>query len=163
MNCLLADPALEAQPNFESVAYAAWLNAITAGGIDREVALEQMAEGWRAERQERIDLWQQQLEEDARAQQEQAEHDQAKKDAREQEESCEAEKKKSKINDFDTSTMVADVIIPRPSQYDLQKVKNREYVKLWYFSPDGCREASDSSRSTAEDTFDFSKVDGFVS
>ncbi|KAG1744194.1 hypothetical protein EDB19DRAFT_1927331 [Suillus lakei] len=158
------DPALEAQPNFESAAYVGWLNALVAGGIAREDALEQMAEGWRLECQERILLWQQQNEEDARTLQEQLERERAEKEAEEQLERREAEKKKPKINDFDDGAVVADVIIPRPSQYAIQKIKNMEYVELWYFSPDGCHEASTTSRSTSDsdDAFGFAKVDGIV-
>ncbi|KAG0707932.1 hypothetical protein DFH29DRAFT_979562 [Suillus ampliporus] len=162
MNCILTDPVLEAQPNFASAAYAGWLNAYIAGGTTREDALERMAEGWRIERQERIDLWQQQLETDALALREQEERDHANKEAEEQEERREAEKKKPKISDFDDNAVVADIIIPRPSQFALQKIKSMEYVELWYFSPEGCRDASDNSRSTSEDAFGFAKVDGFV-
>jgi len=162
MNRILADPALEAQPNFESAAYAAWLNSIVEAGTSRENALRQMADDWRTERQERIDLWQQQVEEEARQQREEAERVQAEKEAEELEERRETEKKKPKINDFDSHATVDDVLIPRPSQYALQKIKSMEYVELWYFSPDGCREALDSGRTTAEDAFGFAKVDGFV-
>lgn len=164
MERILADPALEAQPNFESMAYRAWLNALIDGGATRENAIAQMTEGWRLERQERIELWQQQVEEDVRELQERAEREQAEKEAEEQEERREAEKKKPKINDFDSETPVADVIIPRPSQYAIQKIKNMEYVELWYFSPDGCREAAITSRSTSDsdDAFGFAKVDGIV-
>ncbi|KAG2081488.1 hypothetical protein BD769DRAFT_1683916 [Suillus cothurnatus] len=164
MNRIPTDPALEAQPNFESAAYIGWLNALVAGGISREDALENMADGWRFERQERIALWQEQMEEDARVLREQSERERAEKEALEQEEQREAEKKKPKINDFDTGSIVADVIIPRPSQYAIQKIKNMEYVELWYFSPDGCHEASITSRSTSDsdDAYGFAKVDGMV-
>jgi hypothetical protein len=100
MEHILVDPVLEAQPNFESAAYTGWLNALVAGGIAREDALEQMAEGWRLEHQEHIILWQQQNEEDARILQEQLEHERAEKEAEEQLEKREAEKKKPKINDL---------------------------------------------------------------
>ncbi|KAG1727367.1 uncharacterized protein EDB91DRAFT_1316072 [Suillus paluster] len=142
MNNIAADPALEAQPNFESNAYAGWLNALVNAGVARADALTQMIDGWRCERQERIDLWQEQLEEEN--------------------ECHEAEKKKPKINDFDANTLVADVLVLRPSQFALQKIKNVEYMELWYFSPDGCRDAFDSSRSSAEDAFGLTKVDGFI-
>jgi hypothetical protein len=164
MNRILTDPALEAQPNFKSATYIGWLNALVAGGISREDALENMADGWRFEQQERIALWQEQMEEDARVLQEQSERERAEKEALEQEEQCEAEKKKPKINDFDTGSIVADIIIPRPSQYAIQKIKNMEYIELWYFSLDGCHEASITSRSTSDsdDAYGFTKVDSMV-
>ncbi|KAG0697621.1 hypothetical protein DFH29DRAFT_1021513 [Suillus ampliporus] len=162
MNRILADPALEAQPNFESAAYGGWLNALITGGAVRADALAQMAEDWSRECQERITLWQAQLEEENRARQELEEHARAEREAEEENERRETEKKKPKINNFDADTLVADVLIPRPSQFALQKIKNMDYVELWYFSPDGCRDASDTSRSSAEDAFGFAKVDGYV-
>jgi hypothetical protein len=120
------------------MAYWGWLNTLIDGGATRENAIAQMTEGWRLECQERIDLWQQQVEEDACELQEHAEREKAEKEAEEQEERREAEKKKPKINDFNSETPVADIIIPRPSQYAIQKIKNIEYMELWYFSPDGC-------------------------
>ncbi|KAG1742142.1 hypothetical protein EDB19DRAFT_1827796 [Suillus lakei] len=164
MDRILTDPALEAQPNFESAAYAGWLNALVAGGITREDALENMANGWRFERQERITLWEEQVEEDARILRERLERERAEKEVEEQEERREAEKKKPKINDFDAGSVVANVIIPRPSQYAIQKIKNMEYVELWYFSPDGCHEASTTARSTSDsdDAYGFAEVDGII-
>ncbi|KAG1810856.1 uncharacterized protein BJ212DRAFT_1252421, partial [Suillus subaureus] len=133
-------------------------------GISREDTLANMANGWRFEHQKYIDLWQEQTEEDAHIAWECLEHENAEKEAEEQEEQCEAEKKKPKINDFDTAMIMADVIIPRPSQYAIQKIKNMEYIELWYFSPDGCQEASTMSRSMSDsdDTFGFAKVNGMV-
>ncbi|KAG1790764.1 uncharacterized protein HD556DRAFT_1310313 [Suillus plorans] len=164
MERISTDPALEAQPNFESAAYQGWLNALVAQGITRDDALANMAEGWRFKCQERIILWQEQAVEDACILQEHLERENTEKEAEQQEEQREAEKKKPKINDFDAGAIVADVIIPRPSQYAIQKIKSMEYVELWYFSPDGCREASITSRSTSDsdDAFGFAKVDGMV-
>ncbi|KAG1718453.1 hypothetical protein EDD22DRAFT_963840 [Suillus occidentalis] len=147
------------------MAYRGWLNTLIDGGATGENTIAQMTEGWRLECQERIDLWQQQVEEDARELQERAECEKAEKEAEEQEEWCEAEKKKPKINNFNSETPMADIIIPRPSQYAIQKIKNIEYVELWYFSPDGCHDSvAITSRSTLDsnDTFGFAKVDGIV-
>ncbi|KAG2108091.1 hypothetical protein BD769DRAFT_1392783 [Suillus cothurnatus] len=164
MERILVDPGLEVQPNFELAAYLGWLNALVAGGTTREDALELMAEGWRLECQECIVLWQQQNKEDACTLQEQQEQERTEKEAEEQAEQCETEKKKPKINNFNNQAIVADVIIPRPSQYAIQKIKNMEYAELWYFSPDGCHEASVTSRSTSDsdDAFGFAKVNGIV-
>ncbi|KAG1809128.1 uncharacterized protein BJ212DRAFT_1302695 [Suillus subaureus] len=135
MECILADLALEVQPNFESPAYAGWLNATVNGGPTREEALTHMRE--------------------------QEEQERTAKEAEVAEEQWEAEKK-PKINNFYAGVVVTDVLIPCPSQYALQKIKSMEYVELWYFSPEGCQEAADSSRSTAEDSFGLVKVDGYV-
>ncbi|KAF9236388.1 hypothetical protein BU15DRAFT_50162 [Melanogaster broomeanus] len=52
-------------------------------------------------------------------------------------ERLEVEKKKPKISNFDDDVEVGDVITPRPSQYVILKLKNFEFVELWYFSPEG--------------------------
>ncbi|KAG1724164.1 uncharacterized protein EDB91DRAFT_1062977, partial [Suillus paluster] len=155
-------PGSQSAAQFESDAYAGWLNALVNAGIARADTLTQMIDGWRCEHQERIDLWQEQVENETRAERELEERTRAERELEEENEHCEAEKKKPKINNFDTNTLVADVLVPRPSQFTLQKIKNMEYVELWYFSPDGCRDAFDSSRSSAEDVFGLTKVDGFI-
>ncbi|KAF8837056.1 hypothetical protein BDN67DRAFT_909952, partial [Paxillus ammoniavirescens] len=77
-------------------------------------------------------------------------------------ERIELEKKKPKMNDFDNKVEVGNVIIPRPSQYAILKLKKFEFIELWYFSPEGCRDAAKSSSSTMEDTFGISKVDDIL-
>ncbi|KAG0692844.1 hypothetical protein DFH29DRAFT_817049, partial [Suillus ampliporus] len=49
-----------------------------------------------------------------------------------------------------------------PSQFAIHKLKSFEYVKLWYFSPDGCRETADNAKTSADDTFGLTKVEDFV-
>ncbi|KIK94002.1 hypothetical protein PAXRUDRAFT_12322 [Paxillus rubicundulus Ve08.2h10] len=66
------------------------------------------------------------------------------------------------MNDFDNEVEVGNVIILHPSQYALLKLKNFEFIELWYFSPDGCRDTAKSSSSTMEDTFGISKVDDIL-
>ncbi|KIK34501.1 hypothetical protein CY34DRAFT_97876 [Suillus luteus UH-Slu-Lm8-n1] len=61
-----------------------------------------------------------------------------------------------------TGASVGDTLTHRPSQYTIHKLKSFEYVELWYFSPDGCREAADEAKSAADSTFSFTKVDDFI-
>ncbi|KIK78385.1 hypothetical protein PAXRUDRAFT_16905 [Paxillus rubicundulus Ve08.2h10] len=77
-------------------------------------------------------------------------------------EHAELEKKKPKMNDFDDKTKVRNIIIPRPSQYAILKLKNFEFIELWYFSPEGCRDMAKSSSFTMEDTFSIAKVDNIL-
>jgi len=69
----------------------------------------------------------------------------------------EAEKKKPKMNDFDESKQIPNILAPRPSQYALQKLKQYEFVELWYFSPDSYREAACENHSTADDALGIAK------
>ncbi|KIK82347.1 hypothetical protein PAXRUDRAFT_153897, partial [Paxillus rubicundulus Ve08.2h10] len=77
-------------------------------------------------------------------------------------EHVELEKKKPKMNDFDDKAEVRNIIIPCPSQYAVLKLKNFEFIELWYFSPEGCRDMAKSSSSTMEDTFGIAKVDDIL-
>ncbi|KAG0706722.1 hypothetical protein DFH29DRAFT_995588 [Suillus ampliporus] len=143
MDRILADPALEAQPNFESAAYAGWLNAFTAGGTTREDALDKAKQMHVHSETRKSSI-------------------EPRKKLKSRKNGVKPKKKKPKINDFDANATVADILVPRPSQFALQKIKNMEYVELWYFSPDGCRDAADNSRSSSEDAYGFAKVEGMV-
>lgn len=74
----------------------------------------------------------------------------------------ETEKRKPKINDFKAGISVGDSLTHRPSQYAIHKLKSYEYMELWYFSPDGCKEAADEAKSSANNIFGFTQVDDFV-
>ena len=62
-----------------------------------------------------------------------------------------AKKKKPKMNGFEPGMAVASVLVPCSSQYTLQKLNTFDYIKLWYFSPEGCADATHNNRSQAND------------
>ncbi|KAG1792599.1 uncharacterized protein HD556DRAFT_1238950, partial [Suillus plorans] len=74
-------------------------------------------------------------------------------------ERLDAEKKKPKMNGFDKTSSIGDFLTPRPAQYVIQKLTNFEFVELWYFSPDGCKEALRSSHSIAENDLSIMMID----
>ncbi|KAF9233081.1 hypothetical protein BU15DRAFT_80484 [Melanogaster broomeanus] len=63
----------------------------------------------------------------------------------------EADKKKARLDDFDDTLIVDNVIAPSPLQVALQRLSPFECVLLWYFSPDGCRDAARNSTFSADD------------
>ncbi|KAG1809375.1 uncharacterized protein BJ212DRAFT_1484495 [Suillus subaureus] len=71
----------------------------------------------------------------------------------------EAEKKKPKMNGFEHASSVGDYLTPRPAQYAIQKLTNFEYVELWYFSPEGCKDALKSSCSVANNDMSIMRTD----
>jgi hypothetical protein len=75
---------------------------------------------------------------------------------------AEAEKKKPKINDFEVNTMVGSYITPCPSQYALQRLKNFEYLELWYLTQEGCANAAQHQHTQNNDTSGLTKVDNIV-
>ncbi|KAG6377306.1 hypothetical protein JVT61DRAFT_15094 [Boletus reticuloceps] len=160
----MADPILEIHPDFASNAYRIVREALMANfQEDVDQAIEHITSAWDAEHQLRIKAWNLEREaevaevERARAEQRQREEDQRRLDEAEAEkERKEAEKKKPKINDFDKSLPPPGIVAPRPSQYALHKISSFEYVELWYFSLEGCTEASRNNKSQADDAFGLS-------
>ncbi|KAG6375961.1 hypothetical protein JVT61DRAFT_2839 [Boletus reticuloceps] len=160
----MADPMLEIHPDFASNAYRIVREALMANlqeNVDQ--AIECLTSAWDVEHQLHIKAWNLEREaevaeaERTRTEQRQREEDQRRlDDAEAEKERKEAEKKKPKINDFNKSLSPPGIIAPRPSQYALHKVSSFEYIELWYFSLEGCAEASRNNKSQADDAFGLS-------
>jgi hypothetical protein len=167
---IASDPALDVQPEFLSPTFEALRNRIIGGtqATHEEVATE-LANAWQQDHDLRTIAWNRQVEDETRlaaeAAQVELERQEQERLRLEQEaeaELREADKKKPKINDFKSGTIVGDTLTPRPSQYAIQKLKSFEFVELWYFSPDGCKEALDEAKTSSDDTFGLTRVDDFV-
>ncbi|KAG0694955.1 hypothetical protein DFH29DRAFT_838020, partial [Suillus ampliporus] len=167
---IASDPALDIEPDFTSVTFEGIRNRIIGNSqLTHAEAANELATGWQQDRDIRLAAWMQQTNEEALLVLEaaQAEHARLEQERLllEQEaenERKETEKKKPKINDFKVGTSVGDTLTPRPSQYAIHKLKSFEYVELWYFSPDGCKETADEAKSSADGTYGFTKVDDFI-
>ena len=61
--------------------------------------------------------------------------------------------------DFDLNSVIGDRIPHTPSQYAIGKIQNMEYVELWYFTTEGCKEVSKVSPSTSDNAFGFLNTD----
>ena len=68
-------------------------------------------------------------------------------------------KKKAHFPEFDPNSMISDRIPHPPSQFAVGKIEAREYVELWYFTIEGCKEASRTTPTTADDTFGLLNTD----
>ena len=64
--------------------------------------------------------------------------------------------KKPKLNSFVANCPIVMAIKLRPSHFALHKLKEREYIKLSYFTPEGCAEAVTNNHAVAEEAFAFS-------
>jgi hypothetical protein len=49
-------------------------------------------------------------------------------------------------------------MLPRPSQYAIQKLITFDFIELWYFSLEGCAEAHRNHKSQADDAFGISSA-----
>ena len=68
------------------------------------------------------------------------------------------DKKKPSIRNFEEDAPPSNVITCCPSQYALQKIVIFEYVELWYFTREGCFEASRLAHSQADDAFSIASM-----
>ncbi|KAG2098718.1 uncharacterized protein F5147DRAFT_582938 [Suillus discolor] len=164
---LVADPTLEVMPDFAGVLYNSIREDLAAAtNQTKEQVAARLERAWRDGNNVRVAEWNQHHDEEAqaaadaeraRAAQEEAERMQHETEA--EKERLEAEKKKPKMNGFDEASSVGDFLNPHPMQYAIQKLTNFEYIELWYFSPDGCKDALRSSRSIAENDLSIVRVD----
>jgi hypothetical protein len=93
--------------------------------------------------------------EQAQAAQEEEEH--LVEEAGAEKDHLKTEKKKPKMNGFSTMVTVGNTIAPHPSQYAIQKLNSFEYIELWYFSTEGCKEAIKTLCSIANNMFSLAK------
>jgi hypothetical protein len=71
----------------------------------------------------------------------------------------ESRKKKVVFPDFTTGTSVTGQVPHAPSQYAVGKIESLEYVDLWYFTTEGCKEASKTTPTAADETFGILNTD----
>ena len=71
----------------------------------------------------------------------------------------EAEKKKIKLPASNSERPIDDFPTYEPSHFATNKLINFEYVELWYFSKEGCRDAFDSQHSIAAEGFGLTRAD----
>lgn len=163
------NPHLEALPDHAGPHYDAIRALLVNTGITDEQAVQTLNTSWTRSHEERIQAWDQQVIEDAAAQeeeqrlaQEQEDQQRAQRELELENERQEVERKKPKMNDFNENAMVNDFIGPRPSAYALRRLADFEYAELWYFTQEGCADAM-HQQTQNEDTFGLSKIDDVVS
>jgi len=168
----MADPRLEQPPDYSSNDFLAIRNGLKVAfnGEDDQQVAQRLLVAWETNRDRRAQEWTlaqeaaariaEEAERDRRRLEEEAERLAEEEAERERQES---EKKKPKMNAFEPGTSVANILIPRPSQYALQKLSSFDFVELWYFSPEGCADAARyNNKSHAEDTFGLSRTDDIL-
>ncbi|KAG1820907.1 uncharacterized protein BJ212DRAFT_1478000 [Suillus subaureus] len=145
---LVVDPNLEMVPDFASNLYAGIRTDLKAATNQTgEEVIACLMETWNADHNARVVEWNQDREAEAR------------REAEAERERTEAEKKKPKMNGFEHASSVGDYLTPCPAQYAIQKLTNFEYVELWYFLLEGCKDALKSSHSVADNDMSITRTD----
>ena len=164
---IMHDPHLEPMPDHAGPHYDILRNVLTQNGMNVEEAVQALNDSWTQNHVARTQAWDQQVADDAAAAaallaQEQQQQDQQAPQNQDPPVEPEGEKKKPKMKDFDDTTTVGNYIAPRPAQYALRRIEDFEYVELWYFTPEGCNDATQLQLTQYDDTFGLTKVDNMV-
>ena len=161
------DPNLEAEPDFLSPAFEPLRQLLIAAEpeLTPEQAAERLLVPWRADHETRVQRWQEQLEADRRAEEEQAQRGRGRhaEGLEEQEPAGAVERqkddeKKPKVVNWDENSQVRNAIIDRPSQYAIHRLKNFEYIPLWYFCQEGCRDAMEDAAAAGSEALGLTKT-----
>lgn len=168
-NRILHNPHLEVVPDHAGPHYGALRNALTNNGMTPEEAIQALNDSWNLNHDARVQAWDLQVVDDEAAleaqrqiQQQEAEAQAAQEQLLREAEKAEAEKKKPRMKDFDDDITVGNFIAPRPAQYALRRIEEFEYVELWYFTPEGCADATQRQLTQHDDTFGLTRVDDIV-
>ena len=122
--------------------------------LTMDEASQRMKEAWARTHQRKLDTWNAQVQQDQVEQEridgemrdtQEAQRVQQEREAKETRK--EVDKKKPKLNSIDQNLYVGKFIAVRPATYALNKLSNLEYVKLDYFTPKGCQEATADSNN----------------
>ncbi|KAF8902742.1 hypothetical protein CPB84DRAFT_1746483 [Gymnopilus junonius] len=165
---ITVNPNLVEAPDFTLEVYAIARNVITTQlNITAVEAAERLKEAWTADNDVKKLAWDEQeladCEEAAQRAQEEDQQRNEELQRNEQNETREPKKKKPKLNSFIANCPIATAIKLHPSCFALHKLKEREYIELSYFTPDGCAEAANNDHAVAEEAFTFSKVNDLIS
>ena len=161
------DPNLEAKLDFLSPAFEPLRQLLIAAELELtpEQAAERLLVPWRADHETRVQCWQEQLEADRRAEEEQAQRGRGRhaEGLEEQEpagvvERQKDDEKKPKVVNWDENSQVRNAIIDRPSQYAIHRLKNFEYIPLWYFCQEGCRDAMEDAAAAGSEALGLTKT-----
>ncbi|KAF9032907.1 hypothetical protein BJ165DRAFT_1534782 [Panaeolus papilionaceus] len=145
MPLLSVDPNTEVEPSYDTLELVAVLQARLQPDKTLEQVIVQMKSNWAATCQHHIEQWNQQEadrllnkeQERQRLAAEEAERKEERERAREQ---AEKDRKKVKVNTLAKGRKVETTYATRPTQYALQKIKNFDYIELYYFTPEGCKD-----------------------
>ena len=140
--------------------------ALTTAEVTKEAVAICLSNTWDVENNTKKAAWEEQTRQDevdaAEARLTQDELEQFKHKERRKEDEAkkkEKEKKKPEFKDFITNKPVKDTTQLCLSCYAIHKLDEREYVELYYFTLEGCTEATKLDHTIAQDAFTFTKAE----
>ncbi|TFK18644.1 hypothetical protein FA15DRAFT_556419, partial [Coprinopsis marcescibilis] len=148
------DPATEARPDYSSPEMRVILEERLKEGETLEELIERFMTAWDSVHRERMEQWAEQNEEAELQQQEErrrAEEERRREvEERQRHEEGKTKMRKQKERPMITNKVVGSNFTPCPLSYALSKLRAQEYVELYYFSPEGCRDAYNSDKTMVD-------------
>jgi len=142
----ILDPTLETEPDFESETWEVPRNAIVEGGKSDEEAVEILRQSWKVQHERNIQAWNEQVQQRRRSPipEDDDGNDQASVTPAGTTSSDEAPKwlGRPTPNFLDIS----------PARHVLKRLKKKEFVELWHFTAQGCRDAASIDLAAPDDT-----------
>ena len=142
----LHDPTADTELDFEDISWEVPRNAMVNKGKTPEEAIEALRQSWRILHEKNLAAWDEHL----RQQQEDLERDGNGGNG-------------SMADTPDSPTPMDDepewlestpsFIDIRPARHIMKRLKKKEYVELWHFTIQGCRDAALTDLTTPDDTF----------
>ncbi|THH10024.1 hypothetical protein EW146_g8500 [Bondarzewia mesenterica] len=157
---LLTDPHLQQCPSYQDPEYEEFIIDATRIGESPEDVIARLAQAWNTHNTRLKEAWDLQVQEDgeAAAAEEQARKEKEALATLEAEkvtatEKAEADKKKPRLPEWSKMASIESSVRPRPSAFAIHKLKSFEYIELWYFTPEGCRDAAASGISVSDESY----------
>lgn len=164
---LIVDPVNEVCPNFTAAIYTPVRDAMCReNNSTEEKVIANLVEMWTQEHNICLKRWVIQQAEDTAVAMEERQWQQAEAHREEDHQPAgqdndqvqqDTDKEMLKLNNFNEDKPMPSILLCRPSQYALQKLKQGDYVELWYFSSEGYREAKKEAHSTVDNAFGISR------
>jgi hypothetical protein len=142
----LRDPTTETEPNYEDAVWDAARNAIMAGGKSLEETLEILGQGWRGQHKRAVEEWNEHL----RLRQQQEREQEGEGDREQVDLSTSERNSESEVPDW-VSRPTPSFLDIKPARNILKRLEKKEFVELWYFTADGCRETSGADLLSSDD------------
>ena len=147
------DPTLDEQPDFEGEEWNAPKEAMVAGGSTAEEAVTALQKAWQDSHRRNVETWEEHLQQ-IRAEQE---HDEQDRVIPEVILSNPPRSEGGGPGWRNQST--PSFLDVQPARHILKRLKKREYVELWHFTAQGCRDAAHLDLAAANGSFNLVSTD----
>ena len=141
------DPTEDTEPDFESDAWQGARNAIISGGKTAEEATEILRQSWKVQHEKDIEAWNERLQQPPGSEQ-----------------GNEGNIQTTPNPPLDEAPEWLNRPTPNaleilPARHVLMRLEKKEFVELWHFTAQGCRDAAAMDLAAPEDTFGLVNTD----